>query len=214
MPSFEPLVVFLAAAFLFAASPGPAVFYIVTRSLSQGRGSGLVSTMAIASANLAHAIVAAIGLSALLAASAIAFSIVKYLGAAYLIYLGVRTLLNRSDDGTDQPIQLVRKWQVYRQGVVVGILNPKTALFFLAFLPQFVEPSGAPTSVQIGFLGALLVTVTAISDAGYALVAGTAGEWIRRSTRLRQAGQVASGATYIALGTTAALVGEKPASST
>ncbi|SFS80482.1 LysE family translocator [Saccharopolyspora flava] len=211
MPSWESLVVFLVAAVLFAVSPGPAVFYIVTRSLVQGRGCGVVSALAVATANLVHVVAALVGLSAMLAASAVAFGVVKYLGAAYLIYLGLRTLLRRDEGGIGQPVEPAPRWRVFRQGVVVGVLNPKTALFFLAFLSQFIDPSGAPAALQVGVLGVLLVAVTALSDVSYALITGAAGQRLRRSARIRRSGKIASGTTYIALGTTAALTGERPA---
>ena len=215
MPSFETLALFVFAVVVFAAAPGPAVFYIVTRSVNQGRRSGVICAMAVASGNLVHVAAAVAGLSALLASSAVAFTVIKYLGAAYLVYLGVRTLLRRRDDHADpggQPPPALSR--VFRQGMVVAILNPKTALFFLAFLPQFVDPAGAPLPVQIGVLGMLLVVVTALSDCGYALVVGTASGWTRRTLRLRGAGRLASGMAYIALGGVAAFTGDRPATAT
>ncbi len=166
--------------------------------------------MAVASGNLVHVAAAIVGLSALLASSAVAFTVIKYLGAAYLIYLGIRTLLHRNGDtGGQLPPRMLTG--IYRQGVVVEILNPKTALFFLAFLPQFVDSSRAAVPVQIGLLGLLLVVITAIGDSCYALVAGSAGALMRRNPRVQRGGQLVSGGSYIALGVTSALVGERPA---
>ncbi len=214
MPPYDTLALFLAAVVLFAVAPGPAVFYVVTRSMSQGRRSGVVSAVAVASGNLVHVAAAVVGLSALLASSALAFTVIKYLGAAYLIYLGVRTLLQRGDGDTRTPPQPASLWRVYRQGVVVAVLNPKTALFFLAFLPQFVDPSRAAVSAQVVLLGVVLVVITAVSDICYALVAATAGGVLARSTRLRRTGQLASGGAYLALGVAAAVAGDRPAHAT
>lgn len=215
VPSFETLALFLFAVLLFAVAPGPAVFYVVTRSLSQGRRPGITSAMAVASGNLVHVAAAVVGLSTLLASSAIAFTVIKYLGAAYLIYLGVRTLLCRGDERADLGFQpAVALSRVYRQGFMVAVLNPKTALFFLAFLPQFVDPAGAPVPVQVGLLGLLLVVITALSDCGYALVTGTAESWIRRNSHVQRAWQLVSGGTYITLGVAAALTGDRPATVT
>ncbi|MQB02445.1 MAG: LysE family translocator, partial [Actinobacteria bacterium] len=177
----------------------------------QGRWAGVVSALAIETGNLVHVIAATLGLSALLASSAVAFAIVKYLGATYLISLGVRALLNR---GEQQPRDSTRSQPLRRtfaQGVVVAVLNPKTALFFLAFLPQFVDPAKGSTALQIGVLGLLLTAITALSDSTYALLSGTAGNWLRGSLPLGRKQRLATGGAYIALGVTAALTDVRPA---
>jgi threonine/homoserine/homoserine lactone efflux protein len=211
MPSPETLAVFSVAALLFAIVPGPAVVYIVTRSVSQGRSAGVVSALGIETGNLVHVVAATLGLSAVLASSAVAYSVVKYLGAAYLVYLGVRTILNRRD--ADERIQLVRRplRRLYGQGVIVAVLNPKTALFFLAFLPQFVEPAAASPALQVAVLGVLLTTITAATDTCWALLAGTAGSWLRATTRRIRRQRVATGGIYVGLGLVAAFTGERPA---
>jgi threonine/homoserine/homoserine lactone efflux protein len=212
MPSIETLGVFSLAVLVFAAIPGPAVFYIVTRSVSQGRRAGYVSATGIATGGLVHVAAATVGISALLASSATAFSVVKYLGAAYLIYLGVRSF-RTEDDGDATPPALARPLKrVFLDGVVVAVLNPKTALFFLAFLPQFVEPGRGPVPTQLAVLGLVLVAVALASDIGYALVTGSARNWLRNRHQLMRRSRILSGSVYITLGVTAALTGERPSS--
>jgi threonine/homoserine/homoserine lactone efflux protein len=176
LPDLASLGIFAAAALLLLLTPGPAVLYIVARSLEQGRRAGLVSALGVHLGTLVH--VAAAGLSAILAASATAFSVVKYLGAAYLVYLGARSLLERrtAGNGADRPRPLRR---AFLDGVVVNVLNPKTALFFLAFLPQFVNVSRDSVGAQVLALGVLFVLLGLVTDGGYALMAGTAAQWLR-----------------------------------
>ena len=202
MPDAETFILFAAASLAFLAIPGPSVFYIVTRSLAQGRQAGVASMLGVQAGGLVHVVAAAVGVSALIASSAHAFTVVKYAGAAYLIYLGVRKLASpgRSPDGAPGDPAAVS--QLFWHGVVVNVLNPKTALFFLAFLPQFVDPS-APVAPQMLVLGVLLVCLGVLSDGTYALLAARAG----RSLRGRAFDRV-SGAVFVALGVVAALAGE------
>jgi threonine/homoserine/homoserine lactone efflux protein len=210
VPEPKTLVAFGAAAYLFALFPGPAVLYIVTRSIEQGRVAGVVSVTGIATGNLVHVVAATLGLSALLMSSAAAFTVVKYAGAAYLIYLGIREILKRdSEDRQAEEAQHRGLSHLYGQGVLVATLNPKTALFFLAFLPQFVDPSRGPVTAQIAFLGALLVVITALSDTSYALLSGTLGNWFRGNARFARKRRVFSGTMYIGLGFSAALTGSR-----
>ncbi|MGH6934381.1 MAG: LysE family translocator, partial [Dongiaceae bacterium] len=204
-PNAANLGLFIAAAIALLLTPGPAVLYIVTRSVEQGRRAGLVSTVGIHVGTLFHIAAATVGLSALLASSALAFAIVKYAGAAYLIYLGVRKLLSKPIDGAAaapsaaSPRDLRR---AFRDGIVVNLLNPKTALFFLAFLPQFVDLSRGAVAFQIAFLGFLFAVLGLISDSAYALAAGTAGQWIKRRPRVFNLERYFSGTIYIGLGLT------------
>ena len=203
----QTLVVFTAAAALFAVFPGPAVMYIVTRSVAQGRRAGVMSALGIEAGNLVHVVAAALGLSALLASSALAFSVLKYCGAAYLVYLGVRQWLQHREaqaSAEPRPVQLRR---LFTNGTLVAVLNPKTALFFLAFLPQFVDPARGSAVVQITLLGVLLVGVTTVSDLVYALLSGTAGGWLRASPGARRVRRYLSGGVYLSLGVSAALGG-------
>jgi threonine/homoserine/homoserine lactone efflux protein len=199
--------VFAAASIVLAVVPGPAVIYIVTRSVRHGRAAGLVSTLGVEAGNLVHVAAAAVGLSALLASSATAFNIVRYAGAAYLVFLGVRVLLGKEDeDGHERPA--VGRRRLFWEGAVVSALNPKTALFFLAFLPQFVDPAQGAVALQAFVLGTCFVGLATVSDSAYALLAGTAGNRLRRGRLLARM----SGGVYLGLGAFAALAGERPAS--
>jgi threonine/homoserine/homoserine lactone efflux protein len=205
MPDLTHLPLFILASVVLLLTPGPAVLYIVARSVDQGRRAGLVSVCAIEAGNFVHVIAATLGLSALLLSSALAFTIVKYLGAAYLVYLGLRKLFTREAvqaTGNRQPQSLRR---IFSQGVVVAALNPKTALFFVAFLPQFADPSQGAIAGQMLVLGSLFVMLAVISDSMYALLAGTVGRWLKGSHRALRAERYLVGSVYIGLGLTAAL---------
>lgn len=208
MPSLDLSIVFAGAAVLFAVVPGPAVVYVVTRSVSQGRAAGVVSALGIETGNVIHVAAATLGLSALLASSAIAFMAVKYLGAAYLVYLGVRRLVERGEVEAAEPDRPRRLRRLSGHGVAVAVFNPKTALFFLAFLPQFVDPSRGSVALQFGLLGVLLVVITTVSDTCWALLAGTASRWLRGNVRVVRRQQTVTGGIYIGLGVSAALSGQ------
>lgn len=199
------LPVFVLAALALLLTPGPAVLYIVARSVDQGRRAGLVSVLSIEVGNSVHVLAATLGLSALLLSSALAFSIVKYLGAAYLIYLGLRRLLARDPVQQAAGFQQQSLRRIFRQGVIVAILNPKTALFFLAFLPQFVDPSQGSMTAQLLTLGGLFVLMAVVTDSLYALLAGTAGHWLKGTRSFARAERYVVASVYIGLGVTAAL---------
>jgi threonine/homoserine/homoserine lactone efflux protein len=204
--------VFLGAALVLIVTPGPAVLYITARSTTQGLRAGLASVVAVGTGNTVHALGAALGLAAVLASSALAFSVVKYLGAAYLILLGVRKLTSRPASAAEtdrQPPQASLR-AVYVQGVVVSVLNPKTALFFLAFLPQFVTPARGHVTAQMLPLGGAFVLMAVMSDGAYALLAGTAGRWLWRHPRFVRGERYVSGTVYIGLGAFTALSGSGP----
>ena len=205
MPDPTHLPLFILASGVLILTPGPAVLYIIARSVDQGRRAGLVSVCAIEVGNFMHVLAATLGLSALLLSSALAFTVVKYLGAAYLVYLGLRKLLTRDTiqvAGNSRQQSLRR---TFSQGVVVATLNPKTALFFVAFLPQFVDPSKGAIAGQMLFLGGIFVMLAVISDSMYALLAGTVGQWLKSSRSVWRAQRYVIGTVYIALGVTAAL---------
>ena len=207
MPEPSTLVLFLLTALALLLTPGPAVLYIITRSVDQGRVAGIVSTLGLGVGNLFHVLAAALGISALLVSSALAFSVVKYLGAAYLIYLGLRKLLARERHEQATTRERRRLSAIFGQGVLVNLLNPKTALFFLAFLPQFVEPSKGRVTLQILLLGLLFVLLGILSDSLYALLAGTLAHYLKVSRSFLRAERYFAGTVYISLGLATALSG-------
>ena len=196
--------VFLLAALVLLLTPGPAVLYIIARSMDQGRLAGFVSVLSNESGNSVHVLAATLGLSAILMSSALAFSIVKYLGAAYLIYLGIRRLLARDQAHEIARVQPQSLRRIYSQGVLVATLNPKTALFFLAFLPQFVDLSAGSVALQLLMLGGTFVAMAIVTDSLYALLASTAGGWLKRNRSFLRADRYLVGSVYIGLGVTAA----------
>lgn len=203
MPSSSSIALFCLASIALAVVPGPAVTYIVTQSIDKGRRAGIVSAFGVASGGLVHVAAATVGLSALIASSAMAFTTVKLVGAAYLIVVGIRRILSRDEDAEIQAVPAPHR-QLYVQGVVVNILNPKTALFFLAFLPQFVDPNAGPVAVQVAFLGVLFALIALTSDLMYALLADLLAGKLRRSGTGAKVRRWVSGGIFIALGVTAA----------
>jgi len=203
------LTLFAGAAIALLLTPGPAVLYIVTRSIEQGRLAGLVSVAGICTGTLVHVIAAALGLSAVLVSSAMAFTVVRCLGAAYLILLGLQTIWERDVLSTDVVGNETNLSVVFRQGVVVNILNPHTALFFFAFLPQFVNPARGHVPLQMAMLGLLFVALSATTDSGWALAAGTAGRWLRMRPAFARGQRYVTGSILIGLGAATALSGSK-----
>jgi threonine/homoserine/homoserine lactone efflux protein len=208
MPDPTTLAAFVVAAVALLLAPGPAVMFVVARSVEQGRRAGLASVVGGGLGNLVHVSAATLGLSAILASSALAFSVVKYAGAAYLLYLGLRVLLSKEADvAAVVPPQPLRK--VFSQAFVVYALNPKTALFFLAFLPQFADPSRGAVAPQIFLLGAIFVLLALVTDSGYALLAGSLSGWLRRNARARRGQRYFAGGVYLTLAAATALGGEQ-----
>ncbi|GGO11818.1 hypothetical protein GCM10010116_23710 [Microbispora rosea subsp. aerata] len=207
MPTLPTLALFAAATLALLVVPGPAVLYIVTRSVAQGRSAGLVSVLGVHAGSLVHIAAAAFGITAVLAASATAFTVVKYLGAAYLVYLGVRKLTHRPESESAE-VKAASSRRVFGEGFVVNVLNPKTAMFFLAFLPQFVDPARGPVAAQVLVLGAVWVALGMASDGTYALLASVLAGRLRSSARARRRLDRGSGVVYLGLGAAAALTGE------
>ena len=201
------LALFAAAALALLVVPGPAVLYIVTRSIHQGRRAGLVSVLGIHIGTLVHITAATAGLSALLVSSATAFTAVKLAGAAYLIGLGLWTLLSRTPEAEVALGGERRLRRVFAQGVVVNVLNPKTALFFLAFLPQFVDPHRGQAALQIALLGLTFAALGMVTDSIWAVGAGAAGDVLRRSRRFAHVQRYVSGTVFVGLGVVTALAG-------
>ncbi len=208
LPSAANFGLFVGAALVLLLIPGPAVLYIIGRSVEQGRLAGLISDVGIHTATLVHVLAAALGLSALLMSSALAFSIVKYAGAAYLIYLGLKKIFGRNDAATViEGLPRHSYARLFRDGFIVNLLNPKTALFFLAFLPQFVDLTRGHVVLQIVFLGLTFTVLGLFTDGCYAMLAGTAGGWLRRSPGYQKVERYVSGGLFIGLGLTTAFAG-------
>ncbi|MGH3077818.1 MAG: LysE family translocator [Gaiellaceae bacterium] len=207
MPDPHSLALFVAAALALLLVPGPAVLYVVARSIHQGRRAGIASVLGIHVGTLVHIAAATAGLSALVVSSAVAFTAVKVAGAVYLVGLGLWTIFSGRAEaevalGGERNLR-----RSFAQGVVVNVLNPKTALFFLAFLPQFVDANAAHPAVQIAFLGLLFAALGLVTDSLWALAAGTAGGLLRGSRRFVRAQRYVTGSVYVGLGVATAFSG-------
>lgn len=201
------LILFVVACLVMLLMPGPAVLYVISRSVSEGRRAGLVSVAGLAVGTLVHVTGAALGLSALLVTSALAFNTVKYLGAAYLIFLGVRRIMERKKTEETLSVQPQTLSRTFIQGIIVNVLNPKTALFFLAFLPQFVDPGRGSVPMQMILLGLLFVFLSLFTDSGYVLLSGIAGRWLKGSSVFSRFENYCVGTVYIGLGLGTAFTG-------
>ncbi len=199
------LPLFMAASLILLLTPGPAVLYIVARSIDQGRAAGLVSVLSIETGNLCHVLAATFGLSAVLLSSATLFNVVKILGAVYLIYLGIRKWIDHEERQADLRPADANPRRIFSQGVTVAILNPKTALFFLAFLPQFVNGQRGNLPLQMLALGIVFVLMACVTDSAYSLLAGTAGTWLRNNPRFWRGERYVAGGIYVGLGLVTAL---------
>jgi threonine/homoserine/homoserine lactone efflux protein len=198
LPSWPLLSAFLVASFVLAVTPGPGVFYIVARSVALGRRHGLASVAGVALGNLGNAVGASLGLAAMFAVSAITFTAVKYAGALYLLYLGIQVLRGGETNGVPPPAAHAPLRRVFRDGFVVALLNPKTALFFAAFLPQFMHTTAAPLPQSIA-LGTLFVAIAAVTDSAYAVTAASIGPALGAARRARAIGRYCSAAAFIGL---------------
>jgi threonine/homoserine/homoserine lactone efflux protein len=207
MISTETLLLFCVTALALIITPGPNQIYIIARSTSQGRKAGFISVLGVDSGTLVHVVSASLGLTALLASSALAFSIVKYIGAAYLIYLGIRTWLSKADTSELATPELSSGTWVFFQGMLTNVLNPKVALFFLALLPQFVDKSLGHVADQMLILGLVFTLMGLGVDLVVGFIASSAGDWLRRKTKVQQVQKWISGGVYISLGVGAALAG-------
>jgi threonine/homoserine/homoserine lactone efflux protein len=206
-PSHSSLLFFVTAAAILLAIPGPAVLYIVSRSIGQGRNAGFVSAFGIGVGTLIHTAAAAVGLSALLVSSATAFGVVKYLGAAYLIYLGIQKFRNPESLASSPDAPRTTLTRVFTQGIVVNVLNPKTALFFFAFLPQFIDPNRGHVATQILSLGILFACMGTASDCVWAAFSSSVAGWLRGNPRWMRKERYVSGGILISLGVATAFAG-------
>ena len=206
MPSPTTYGLFILATLLLLVIPGPAVLYIVSRSIDQGRSAGLASVLGVSTGTLIQVFFAVVGLSSLVLASALAFDVVKFAGAAYLLFLGVRRLLSRSHRVVAQEREPKTLWRLYRQGMVVNMLNPKTALFIFALLPGFVDVSAGRVWLQVLILGLTMCALGLLSDGLYAFVAGTIADRLRGSRTIERIERWFGGVVLIGLGIAAATV--------
>jgi threonine/homoserine/homoserine lactone efflux protein len=200
MPDFSALGAFFAAAFLLNIAPGPDMLYVIGRSIGQGRRAGTVSALGIFVGCLVHIFIAAVGLAALLRSSPLAYSIVRYAGAAYLVYLGVRVLLERSNTLEAPEVQSAPLRQIFTQGVITNVLNPKVALFFLAFLPQFIQPHRGSVALQIIVLGLIFDVGGTLVNLAVAQAGGRLGDAIKRHSGLARLQKWFTGTVFIGLG--------------
>jgi threonine/homoserine/homoserine lactone efflux protein len=204
------LLLFLGAATLLAIAPGPGMLYVLARTLAGGRREGILSSLGTFLGGMVHVVAAATGLSLVLATSATAFAVVKYAGAAYLIYLGFRMILNaRRDEDVSLPAVRARK-SPFWQGIATEVLNPKTALFFLAFIPQFVSRGHGGMIWQFLILGSMSVTLNTTCDVVVTLLAAPIGARLRTSAVLRRRQRTATGLTLIGLGAYVAFADSRP----
>ncbi len=207
IPDGTTLLVFLGASLVLLVTPGPAVFYIVARSIDQGKVAGIVSTLGVAAGSCVHIVAAALGISALIASSAVAFNVIKLVGAVYLIYLGVRKFLVPDPVETNVTVARRRLREIFVQGVIVNVFNPKTALFFLAFLPQFIDVGKGHVALQMIVLGLIFALLGILSDGTYAVAAGSFGRWLKGHAGVLRAQRYFAGSVFITLGVLTAATG-------
>ena len=200
MPEIHALSIFIMAAIIMVVTPGPAVLYIVARSIEQGKSAGLISALGVALGGLSHVLFAAFGLSIILVQSAVAFSFVKYLGAAYLIYLAIMKLTRGQQALINPKLKQKKSGKIFVQGFIVNLLNPKTALFFMAFLPQFVDPAQGSVTIQIIYLGMLFISLAVVSDSVYALLAGSARKLFSHKKAILALNKYIPAGIYLILG--------------
>ena len=199
------LITYLAVLIGFVFIPGPAVLMTLSRAMSSGTRVGVATGLGIAVGDLAHTAMAVFGLSAVLLASALLFNVIKYIGAAYLVYLGIRAILERTDNMLPARVAPITAGRAFRQAVLAEMLNPKSALFFVAFLPQFVQPQHGAVPLQLATLGVIFVATGICSTMVYAVGAGHIGRFLRRNPVIaRWQGKVV-GTIYCALGIRLAL---------
>lgn len=209
MPDWSTLILFATAASLLVFTPGPNTLYIIARSVNQGRRAGIVSSLGVEVGTLIHVAAAALGISALLLSSATAFNIVKYAGAAYLIYLGIKTLLTKEKIAEAETVEETSLRRTFSQAVLVNVLNPKSAMFFFAFLPQFIDAERGAAATQILFFGAIVVVLGFTSGSLYSFLAGSIGNLLRGNLKFLRVQRYFAGSVYIGLGAATALTGTR-----
>ena len=209
MIPLDSLVAFAVASVVIIVIPGPSVLFVIGRSLSLGRRAGVLSVVGNALGTVPAVLAVAFGVGAIVASSAVAFTVIKIVGAAYLVWLGVQAILHRHDHAPDADRAPSSAAKLLRQGFIVGLTNPKTIAFFVAVLPQFVVPAAGPVWAQLLLLGLTFQTLALICDSVWALAAGTARAWFARSPRRMSTLSGTGGVMMIGLGGTLAFTGAK-----
>ena len=199
------IALFLAASALLTVAPGPDIVYVLTRGISQGRKAGIAAALGFASGCIFHTVLAAVGIAALIRSSDLAFDVVRYAGAAYLVWIGIQALRHRSSFSIEGAEDTKALATIYKQSVIGNMLNPKVTLFFLAFLPQFVDAQAGHVGWQMALLGVVFMSNTIVIFGAVALFAGWIGAWMRRKPAIGERLNVFAGATFIALGIRVAL---------
>jgi threonine/homoserine/homoserine lactone efflux protein len=205
MFSLTSLAVFMTATLALNLAPGPDMLYVSTRSVAQGRRAGIVSAFGIAAGSVVHTLAIASGLAALLLAVPVAYDVVRFVGAAYLIWLGVQALRSGSSPLAARQLAPASEWRIFSQGMLTNVLNPKVALFFLAFLPQFADPSRGPVALQIIALGCLFNLSGTIVNIAVACLASTVRHWLMPGHRGERIFRWLTGTVFIGLGLRLAL---------
>ena len=191
---------FVIASALLAIAPGPDIVYVLTRGITQGRRAGVAAALGFATGVIFHTALAALGIAALIRSSEFAFSLIRYAGAAYLVYLGIRTLMSRSAFQLSSDQSSLALWTVYKQSVIGNVLNPKVTLFFLSFLPQFINLSAGHVELQMVLLGAIFMLQTVVIFGAIALFSGAIGEKLRSNPAIANHLNTFAGIIFIALG--------------
>ena len=199
------IALFLVASALLAVAPGPDIVYVLARGISQGPRAGVAAALGFATGCIFHTVLAAVGIAALIRSSELAFNVVRYAGAAYLVWIGIQALRHRASFSIEGASDARALSAIYRQSVIGNVLNPKVTLFFLAFLPQFVNTQAGHVGWQMALLGAVFMLVTIVIFSAVALFAGWIGAWIRRKPVIGERLNVFAGVTFIALGIRVAL---------
>jgi threonine/homoserine/homoserine lactone efflux protein len=199
------IALFLVASALLAIAPGPDIIYVLTRGIAQGAKAGVAAALGFASGCVFHTVLAAVGIAALIRSSDLAFDLVRYAGAAYLVYIGLQALRHRSSFSIEAAGDRKALATIYRQSVIGNMLNPKVTLFFLAFLPQFVNSQAGHVGMQMAILGAIFMAVTVVIFSAVAIFSGWIGDWVRAKPAIGERLNVFAGVTFIALGIRVAL---------
>lgn len=212
MPTTATLVAFAAAALALVVIPGPNLIYIITRGIQQGPRAAFVSSLGVQAGMVVHTVLAALGLSALVASSPVLYDVLRFAGAGYLLWMGISLLRKRREPvDSSAPMRRESMRRLFVNGMVTNLLNPKVILFVLALLPQFVDPSRGSTALQMLVLGSVLIVVALVSDGAYALASGSIGVWLQRHPGSDVHCERASGLVYLLLGLVVALTGSSSA---